>query len=25
LSSITCKYCEDNRECIQEDCPYYPE
>lgn len=25
LSSITCKYCEDNRECIQEDCPYYSE
>lgn len=25
LSSITCKYCKDNRECIQEDCPYYSE
>lgn len=24
LSSVLCKYFEDNKECIREDCPYYP-
>ena len=24
LSSIVCKYCGDNQECIRDDCPYYP-